>query len=129
MRLFIELFVRDLSISRHFYAHILGMKVTRDQPDYVSLASEEAQINLCPIGDLDEGHYLLQSDGPLANKVEICLETTKLQSIYDAVVAAKGTVYEPITDRPWNRTDFRIIDPDGAYIRVTTPVHPDPSTQ
>jgi hypothetical protein len=26
---------------------------------------------------------------------------------------------EPLTDRPWGLRDFRVVDPDGYYLRVT----------
>jgi uncharacterized glyoxalase superfamily protein PhnB len=27
---------------------------------------------------------------------------------------------EPLAARPWGQTDFRLIDPDGYYVRVTS---------
>jgi hypothetical protein len=27
----------------------------------------------------------------------------------------------PMTEQPWGMTDFRLVDPDGCYIRVTAP--------
>jgi hypothetical protein len=29
-------------------------------------------------------------------------------------------VVEPIRTQPWGLRDFRIVDPDGYYLRVTT---------
>jgi hypothetical protein len=26
---------------------------------------------------------------------------------------------DPLRDQPWGRTDFRMFDPDGVYVRVT----------
>jgi lactoylglutathione lyase len=27
----------------------------------------------------------------------------------------------PMQDRPWGLRDFRVADPDGYYLRITTP--------
>jgi hypothetical protein len=37
----------------------------------------------------------------------------------DAAVTYGGQ-FEPLSARPWGQTDFRLIDPDGYYIRVTS---------
>jgi uncharacterized glyoxalase superfamily protein PhnB len=37
----------------------------------------------------------------------------------DAAVSHGGQV-EPLAARPWGQTDFRLIDPDGYYVRVTS---------
>ncbi len=34
--------------------------------------------------------------------------------------ARHGGQVEPLTARAWGQTDFRLIDPDGYYIRVTS---------
>lgn len=33
-----------------------------------------------------------------------------------------GAVVEGLTDRPWGLTGFRITDPDGHYIRLTSAI-------
>ncbi len=37
----------------------------------------------------------------------------------DAAMSQGGRV-ESLTARPWGQTDFRLIDPDGYYVRVTS---------
>jgi hypothetical protein len=33
-----------------------------------------------------------------------------------------GCVVREIVARPWGATDFRIADPDGYFVRFTTPL-------
>ena len=52
--------------------------------------------------------------------MEIVLEVEDLGDALEAVRAAGHAVVEPIRARPWGLEDFRLTDPDGYYIRVTT---------
>lgn len=40
------------------------------------------------------------------------------QEVRSKVRSAGGEI-EPISDRLWGLRDFRLVDPDGCYIRVT----------
>jgi predicted enzyme related to lactoylglutathione lyase len=123
MRLFVELFVEDTDKSRNFYRDLIGMSVVRNSPDYIELSSGQAQISICPKAGLRKGHYLAETpEQRLGCRVEFCLEVQNLKEIYDRAIQAGAIIHEPIEKRPWGRTDFRIIDPDGAYLRITTPV-------
>ena len=53
--------------------------------------------------------------------VEIVLEVPDLDAALAALVRAGGHVVEPIRERPWGLRDFRVLDPDGYYLRITTP--------
>ncbi len=121
MRLFVELFVSDLARSRQFYSDALDFEVIRDEPTYVGLRRGEAHVNLVPFDWLRKDHYLAAPGMRLGSRVEFCLEVDELEAAYHQAVAAGATIEAPIKERPWGRTDFRLIDPDGAYWRVTTP--------
>ncbi len=55
--------------------------------------------------------------------MEIVVEVNDVHSAFtgatDALVGYDGRL-EQLDDRPWGRTDFRVIDPDGYYVRVTS---------
>lgn len=61
--------------------------------------------------------------GPRGVGVEIVVEVDDVDAAFtrawDAAVAHDGQV-EPLAARPWGQTDFRLIDPDGYYVRVTS---------
>jgi uncharacterized glyoxalase superfamily protein PhnB len=52
--------------------------------------------------------------------VELVLEVDDVVSERDRVVAAGWPLEQDLQNRPWGLTDFRIIDPAGYYLRVTS---------
>jgi predicted enzyme related to lactoylglutathione lyase len=52
--------------------------------------------------------------------VEIVLEVEDLDEALERVERAGVALIEHARERPWGLRDFRIADPDGYYLRVTT---------
>ena len=133
MRLRLELFVDDLDTSIAFYAGI-GFAVERREHDYASLRWGDVVLGLGPIAKLPPS-----GPGPgftqerLANDrgagVEIVLEVPDLDVAHAAVRAAGHELAEEPADQPWGLRDFRLTDPDGYYLRITTPTGSDPAAQ
>lgn len=123
MRLFVEFFSADLHKARAFFVDALGLQPVRDDADYVVLRDGQLKINLCDIANLEPDHYLLRSGGGLG-VAEYCLEVedqAALEKAFARAKAAGAVIAQPIRVQPWHRADFRLIAPDGQYIRVTTP--------
>jgi len=51
--------------------------------------------------------------------IEIVLEVDDVQADYRGVRASGHPIAEDLQERPWGLIDFRIVDPDGYYLRVT----------
>ena len=51
--------------------------------------------------------------------VEIVLEVDYLHAERDRIRHAGWPIEEDIVRRPWGLQDFRVIDPDGYYLRIT----------
>jgi uncharacterized glyoxalase superfamily protein PhnB len=51
--------------------------------------------------------------------VELVLEVDDVDADHARVSAAGWPLAEPLTHRPWGLRDFRLVDPDGYYWRVT----------
>ena len=125
MRFRLELFVEDLDTSVAFYERALGFRVARREPEYASLRRGDAELGLVPVGKLP-----VREAGPgfsqerLARDrgagVEIVLEVEDLAAAVDLVERAGVAFIEPPRERPWGLRDFRVADPDGYYVRVTT---------
>jgi len=123
MGLRLELFVRDMDVAIAFYRDVLGFELLRRDAGYASMRSGGVTFGLGPIDKLPEAEgYFTQSR--LATDrgagVEIVLEVDDLAAYRARVERAGYPVQEDVQDRPWGLTDFRITDPDGYYLRITT---------
>jgi lactoylglutathione lyase len=124
VRLRIELFVDDLDTSIAFYA-ALGFAVERREHDYASLRWGDAVIGLGPIAKLPAtgtgaGFTQARLAADRGAGVEIVLEVEDLDVALAAVRAAGHPLTAEPTDQPWGLRDFRLTDPDGYYLRLTT---------
>jgi catechol 2,3-dioxygenase-like lactoylglutathione lyase family enzyme len=124
VRLRLELFVEDLDTSIGFYAGI-GFAVERREHDYASLRWGDVVLGLAPTAKLP-----MSGAGPGFTQerlaagrgagVEIVLEVEDLDVALAAVRAAGHPLAAEPADRPWGLRDFRLTDPDGYYLRITT---------
>jgi lactoylglutathione lyase len=124
MGLRLELFVEDMGESVNFYRRVLGFEVVREEPgDYASLRSGHIMLGIGPVAKLPEtGGHLTRSIASQRRGlgVEIVMEVDDLSAAHRRVLDSGHPVFEPPQQRPWGLWDFRIVDPDGYYLRVTS---------
>ena len=125
MRLRLELFVADMDASVRFYTDVLGYRVVRRDEGYASLRRGAAVLGIGPIAKLPAdgggpGFTQARLAGDRGAGVEIVLEVPDLDAVYEQAVAAGAAIAEPPRRQPWGLRDFRLADPDGYYVRVTT---------
>jgi catechol 2,3-dioxygenase-like lactoylglutathione lyase family enzyme len=121
MELHVEFFVNDLERSRDFYTSVLGFSITRQKDDgFTELRRGSATLALNSTTILKPDHPARAAPNERsARGVEIVLIADDLHEVYQRVLANEWPLSTPMTDQPWGMTDFRLIDPDGCYIRVT----------
>jgi lactoylglutathione lyase len=114
-----EIFPDDLDATVDFYTRVLGFAVTKDQRDaphaYVAMQRDAVQV----------GAARRDVPGaPAARRppvgTETVLEVDDLAAERSRVVAAGWPVEEDVRVRPWGLADFRILDPAGYYLRITS---------
>ena len=120
----LELFVEDMETSIGFYTRVLGFEVVRSEPgNYASLRNGEVVLGIGPISKLpEEGGYFTGEIVSLRRGlgVEIVLEVEDVDGWHRRVVDSGHPIFEPLRERPWGLRDFRIVDPDGYYLRLTS---------
>lgn len=128
MQLRAELFVADLAASARFYEDVLGFARDRADDGYVSMRRGDTVLGLGPIDKLpataDDGGFdqrrVVEGRGA---GIELVLEIHGGPDAVDALhrhsVAAGARIVAGPVDRPWGLRDFRLLDPDGYYLRVT----------
>jgi lactoylglutathione lyase len=126
MRLRLELFVSDMRASVAFYTEVLGFHLTHADPDYVSVRNGSVVLGLGPVAKLPETgvgpgftRHRLRADKGAG--VEIVLELDDLDDLSALYrrCQARGVVAAALREQPWGLQDFRVVDPDGYYLRVT----------
>lgn len=61
-------------------------------------------------------------DGPRGVGVEIAIEVSDIDALAELVGGLDGVMVKSMQQRTWGARDFRIADPDGYFIRFTTPL-------
>ena len=117
----LELFVKDVAESVAFYRDVLGFVVESEAPDYVAMRLGDVVFGIGPQAGLPAGHHFSAAlDQPKGTGVEIVIEVHDIDALYGRVGAAGYPVSTPLKKRPWGLTDFRIVDPDGYFLRPTS---------
>ena len=116
MTLRLELFVDDLAASVDFYTRVLGFtKEHEEAVGYADLVNGAALISL---------HGRKKPRDPALGRagqgVEITLDVDDVFTFYARVEATGWPLLNALTAQSWGQTDFRVADPDGYRLRVTS---------
>jgi catechol 2,3-dioxygenase-like lactoylglutathione lyase family enzyme len=123
MTLRLELFVSDMQKSIDFYTRVLGFERLPGEPSYVPVRTGSVVIGLGPAKELPKQHHFNPEiqEGRRGLGPEIVLEVDDVES-YFAKVKGSGyaKILSPLRKQSWGLTDFRVADPDGYYLRITS---------
>jgi heme-degrading monooxygenase HmoA/predicted enzyme related to lactoylglutathione lyase len=118
MSLRVELFVSDLDASAAFYTDVLGFTLARSDAAYRSLVRGAAVLGLGPRADDPRRNPTVPGAG-IEVVIEIDGGPEEIDALHAHVHECGAAVAGPPTDQPWGLRDFRLVDPDGYYLRVT----------
>lgn len=122
-----ELFVADTTRATEFYRDVLGFEVTAafgeaDGSTYIELRNGDAIIGVQREDALEDA----VADGDPAvfrsppSGVELVLEVGDVEAYRERARASGCSVAAELAERPWGELDFRLRDPDGYYLRITS---------
>jgi catechol 2,3-dioxygenase-like lactoylglutathione lyase family enzyme len=116
-----ELFVSDIQRSVAFYGDVLGFDVLRTAPSgYTSVGREGAVLGLNDVARLADGHPIRPQPGQaLGRGVELVVMVDDVAALHARAAATGAADVSALAAQPWGLTDFRVVDPDGYYIRIT----------
>jgi lactoylglutathione lyase len=118
MNLRLEIFPADLNLTADFYMRVMAFELVvdrRGQPEpYLALSRDAVRVGAAGgTAGGQRGHRVPPTG------VELVLEVDDLIAEHQRVRAAGWPIEEDLADRPWGLRDFRLLDPDGYYLRIT----------
>lgn len=120
----LELFSPNVEQSVNFYTQILNFSNESNSIDqsYQQVVKGSVILGIGSEAKLSEDHFLKlkESDSRRGIGIEIVLEVDDVFALYQRAKQSGYPIHVELGDRPWGLTDFRLIDPDGYYIRVTS---------
>jgi lactoylglutathione lyase len=121
----VELFVSDVERSAHFYCTVLGFEVvtaeTAGSGDHLAVRRGRATIGLARADRLPADHPVAPVAGSARGRgVELVLDVADVDAAYEHARAAGAARTSDLARRPWGLRDFRVLDPDGFYVRITS---------
>ena len=122
MALRLELFVDDLAVSRDFYTRVLNFSAGEARADgYTPITHGKVVLGLNLRSFLPDDHpvQLAANERP-GRGIEIVLEVDDITALYAHVCSQAWPVSSPLQRQTWGLSDFRLVDPDGYYVRLTS---------
>ena len=121
---FVELYVPDPAYYVRIFRDALGFEVTRDEGDFVELCSSRAIVLLNRFDEPTPGHpfeHYRSTRCGVGVEIGVVCEPQRLEGLHDSARRVEGCVVTDMVRQEWGMTDFRILTPEGYYLRVTTP--------
>ncbi|MCP3765043.1 VOC family protein [Domibacillus sp. A3M-37] len=123
MKLRLELFVENIEKSIEFYRDVLEFNVSKEaDKDYVPVEHGDVILGLGGMKNLPEQHPLKVNNHNQKNGlgIEIVLEVEDINAFYSKIVSKGYPIETGLSKKPWGLEDFRLMDPDGYYLRITS---------
>ncbi|WP_077304949.1 hypothetical protein [Terribacillus halophilus] len=119
----VELFVQNLASSVVFYRCLLGKGCA--SYNETSALFEDARGTVLRLTDesvLNTNHYFnSMHDSAKGKGVELIMTVDKVDQVFNNFLSIyPAQIESQLADRSWGKRDFRVIDHDGYYVRVTS---------
>lgn len=116
MHMSYEVFHPDVAVLVDFYVEVLGFGPAEVAlpADYVVVRRGQVRVGCCLHPRADPSPRRPEGGS------EIVLRVEDVRTEYDRVVASGWPIADALQRRPWGLVDFRVFDPSGQYLRVTS---------
>ncbi|WP_243387450.1 VOC family protein [Bacillus kexueae] len=122
LNLRLELFVKDLQRSVDFYKNVIQLELSSQNESSAMFKAENINLLLTQEDVISENHYFREiKTSRKGLGVEIILVVPDVQSYYQRICEMQIDLESELKQQEWGMTDFRLTDPDGYYLRITSP--------
>lgn len=115
----VELFPSHLQPFIDFYTDVLSFKLVKHIDDYAYLKRDNIFIGAIETGSTETREQKESYRRP-SKGIELVIEVDDLEKERDFIVGKGWKLDADIETQPWGLRDFRLVDPDGYYLRFTT---------
>lgn len=111
-----EVFHRDIDALVDFYVEVLDFHRPESDPatGYAVVRRDNVGVGCC------RHHHAGTTPRRPPHGSEIVLRVDDVQAEYDRILVSDWPLADPLQDRPWGLRDFRLFDPSGQYLRITS---------
>ena len=98
-----------------------GFRLISNERGFAEMRSETALVLLNADRELPEGHPFRDKllENGMGIGVEIGIVSTDLEAARKLALTFEKWSVTEIALRPWGLSDFRVVSPDGYYLRIT----------
>lgn len=118
----LEIFPSHLQQTIDFYTDILSFKLIKHDGDYAYLRRDHIFIGAIETGSTETLEQKESYRRP-GKGVEIVIEVDDVDKERDFIVGKGWKLDSDVELQPWGLRDFRLVDPDGYYLRITAHGH------
>jgi lactoylglutathione lyase len=111
--LFLELTVSDFAANIKFFEDVAGYKVVRKEENFAILQTEFGELLL------NGTNRVREKPAARIAGLEIGLVVGDLDQTFAAAKEFDWRITSGIAKQPWGVRDFRVLSPDGYYLRFT----------
>jgi|SRR5699024_4388501 len=116
------LYVKDFEKSLHFYQDIIGLDVFNKNEKSARFNYDCFSLLITSDTILDSDHYFNNAakSEVKGNGFELIIVVDRLEEVYQKCIDYNYPIEEEVETYPWEMRGFKIADPDGYFLRITS---------
>lgn len=116
----VKLYVHDIEKSLLFYETIIGLKLYKRTEHTGRFNHDCFSLLLASDSTLNENDYFYNRKEMKGNGFEQIIVVNRIEEVYERCKERHCTIQEEIQTYPWEMRGFKVVDPDGYLIRITS---------
>ncbi|PGV58272.1 VOC family protein [Bacillus cereus] len=116
----VQLNVHDIEKSLLFYEEIFGLKLYKRSMNAARFNHDQFSLLLANDSTLNANHYFYNRKEMKGNGFELIIVVDRIEDVYERCKEKRCTIQEEIQTYPWEMRGFKVLDPDGYFLRITS---------